>query len=55
MSRASYERYELEWRGILIAVRHCPNWSEAHAQIMGHSVPLKMCNADIGFTAHIAL
>ena len=38
MSTASYEHYELEWRGILIAVRYCSHWSEAHAQIMGHPV-----------------
>ena len=38
MRTPSYERYELEWRGILIAVRYCANWSEAHAQIMGRPV-----------------
>jgi hypothetical protein len=38
MSSPSYEHHELEWRGILIAVRYCPDWSEAHAQIMGRPV-----------------
>jgi len=30
-----YKEHRFTWHGIHVVVRHCPNWSEAHAAIYG--------------------
>lgn len=38
MSGPLYEDHSLEWRGIVIAIRYCPNWLDFYEEIYGHAL-----------------